>query len=183
MQSSSLDHKSRTPEGYIHFGSISGVFGVHGEVKLFLHNLNSSLFDQWISVRLLSGEDLGEVIDIKLRRGSGKKVVGKIRIAERIVTSPEEARSFMQQDILIAEESLPSLDVEEFYHHDLLGLPVIDQEGLPTGTVIEITPGTVDVLTIQTPERDLLYIPFISEKVLSVSQEGLVIQRYSEPES
>lgn len=183
MQSSSLDHKSRTPEGFIHFGSISGVFGVQGEVKFFLHNLNSSLFNRWVTVQLWTGSELGQTIDIKARRGSGKKVVGKIRVADRIIASPEEARSFMQQEILIAEESLPSLESEEFYHHDLLGLSVVDQDGLPAGTVIEITPGTVDVLTIQTPERDLLYVPFIAEKVLSVSQDGLVIQRYTESES
>jgi len=183
MQSSSLDHKSRTPEGYIHFGSISGVFGVHGEVKFFLHNLNSALLNRWVSVRLWSNDSFGETIDIKARKGSGKRVVGKIRIVDRIIDSPEEARTFMDKEILIAESSLPSLDAEEFYHHDLLGLPVVDQEGIPVGTVVEITPGTVDVLTIQTSERDLLYVPFITEKVLSVGQDGLVIQRYSESES
>lgn len=180
MQSSSLDHKTKTPAGFIHFGSISGVFGVHGEVKFFLHNLDSALLNQWVTVRLWSGGEPEATIEMNARRGSGKRVVGKLRIDGRVVSSPEEARSFMQRELLIAETALPTLEDEEFYHHQLLGLPVLDEQGQAVGQVVEITPGTVDVLTIQAPDRTLMYVPFISARVLHVTSDSIVIRQADE---
>mgnify|MGYP001238635154 CR=1 FL=1 len=174
MQSSSLEHKQKTPEGYIHFGSLSGVFGVQGEAKFFLNNLSTTLFDQWIVVYSWQDRQIGSRYEIKLRRGGGKKVLGRLRFEGQVVTDTNIVRDLIGTELLISESDLPSLDEEEFYHHQLLGLVVENQHGDLVGTIIEITPGTVDVLTIKTHSENE-YIPFIASRVLDISSEKIVV--------
>jgi 16S rRNA processing protein RimM len=178
MQSSSLEHKQKTPKGYIHFGSLSGVFGVQGEAKFFLNNLNTSLFNKWIDVYCQINHKAGTRLQIKLRRGSGKKVLGPIKIDGTLITTVEDVQKYVGIDLLLLEKDLPSLDEEEFYHHQLLGMVVVDLKGELVGTITEITPGTVDVLTIRTTE-EYMYIPFLSSRVLEIHTDKVVVSIHS----
>ena len=97
-----------------------------------------------------------------------------MKIDGTLATTVEEVQKYVGIDLLILEKDLPSLDEEEFYHHQLLGLAVIDLKGEPLGTITEITPGTVDVLTIRTTE-EYLYIPFLSSRVLEIHTDKVVV--------
>ena len=174
MQSSSLEHKQKTPDGYIHFGNLSGVFGVQGEAKFFLNNLNTSLFNKWVFVFTWQNNKIGECYEVKLRRGGGKKVVGTLKHKGNPITDTNFVRDLIGIELLIQEKDLPSLNEEEFYHHQLLGLLVEDQSGNSVGTIVEITPGTVDVLTIKM-DSHFEYVPFIATRVLEVLTEKVVV--------
>ena len=74
--------------------------------------------------------------------------------------------------LLLREEDLPVLEADEFYHHELLGLPVEDEAGVQVGSIVEITQGVVDVFTIRrTGIKEVIYVPFTKQHVLLINQE------------
>lgn len=183
MQSSTMQLKQEMPTGYINLGSIKSPFSFKGEAKVFLHNPNTELLGQWIEVFLLDTKDgvaqVGESLRIHMRSGAGKKIIAKIKKADGTrIDSDTALQPYLQKELLLAESSLPELEEDEFYHHQLLGVGVDDHNGVYCGVVEEIVPGTVDILVIRQPNTELLYVPFLQSKVLSVSLEKIVIQAY-----
>ena len=180
MQNSSVEFHKKTPEGYLRLGSISGVFGFKGEAKFFLYNAKTELFGEWLTVFALQEKAVGKPYEIQLRKGSGKRVVGKIKVNGELLRDEQSIRLLMGTELLLREDDLPELDEDEFYHHQLLGLPVENENGDPVGAIVEITQGVVDVFTIrQANSKDVLYIPFTKEHVLSTTKEKMVIKSYS----
>ena len=179
MQNSSVEFHKKTPEGYLRLGSISGVFGFKGEAKFFLYNTKTDLFGEWLTVFALNGKTIGQSYQIQLRKGSGKRVVGKIKIDGQLVRDEQAVRLLMGTELLLRENDLPELEEDEFYHHQLLGLSVEDERGSPIGCIVEITQGVVDVFTIrQANSKSVLYIPFTKEHVIKTTKEKMVVKSY-----
>lgn len=179
MQNSTVEFHKQTPEGYLRLGSISGIFGFRGEAKFFVYNSKTELFGKWLTVRVWKDKEVGQEIQVLLRKGSGKKVVGKVRVDGQPLRTEGEVRTWMGIELLLAVSDLPVLDEDEFYHHQLLGLAVEDESGNSLGTIVEITQGVVDVFTIrQQKSKDFVYIPFTKKHVLEMTSEKMVVQSY-----
>ena len=71
----------------------------------------------------------------------------------------------------------PSDDPDEFYDHELEGLPVADSAGNPIGTVQEVLhTGAGELLSVRTESGREILVPFVAAIVTSVSREdGIVI--------
>lgn len=170
MQNSSLEFLQKAPAGFIVFGKMSGVFGIKGDAKIFLHNRDSELLGQWLNLFLFDGNKIGEMLEVKLR-GAGKKIIGEIKG----MNCPEDIEPLFGLDLLLKESDLPELeDDDEFYHHDLLGLEARTEDGQVLGTIEEITPGTVAIFTISDGDAEY-FIPFISERVLEIKENEYVV--------
>jgi 16S rRNA processing protein RimM len=170
LQNSSLEFSQKAPSGFIVFGKMSGAFGIKGDAKIFLHNRDSELLGQWLTLFLFDGNKIGDPLEVKLR-GAGKKVVGEIKG----MTCPEDLDPLFGLELLLKENDLPDLeDDDEFYHHDLLGLEARTEDGQVLGTIEEITPGTVAIFTVSDGETEH-FIPFISERVLEVKEKEYVV--------
>ena len=57
--------------------SINGVFGVRGEVRLFLHDRQSRTLAKPVSVTLISPSGERRTVEISIRSGAGKRVIAK----------------------------------------------------------------------------------------------------------
>ena len=121
-------------EGEISLGRVSGVFGIRGEVRLFLHNRDSDLLAAGQDVTLLLPSGQRQAARLRTRSGAGKRVLGEIRG----VTTPEAAQALMDAEILFPKAALPALEEDTYYHHQLLGLPVRTESGLELGKIAEI---------------------------------------------
>jgi len=183
MQNSSVEFHKKTPEGYLRFGSISGVFGFNGEAKFFLYNPKTELYGKWLKVFSWEQNSVREAFDIELRKGAGKRVVGKVKRNGQLIQDESSIRKLMGTELLLLEADLPSLESDEFYHHQLLGLVVEYENGESIGHIQEITQGVVDVFTIRLHNsKEVMYVPFTKDHVLSTTLEKMVIRRYdSEP--
>ena len=85
--------------------------------------------------------------------------------------TPEEARLLTNQYIYIEKENVPQLPEGEYYHHDLIGLQVIDEAQKDIGTITEILKtGANDVYVVRESgaEKEELLIPAIKTVILSV---------------
>ena len=61
----------------VRLGRVNGVFGVRGEVRLFLHNRETELFEGvGCNVTLVSPEGERQERLLKSRSGAGKRVLG-----------------------------------------------------------------------------------------------------------
>ncbi len=136
--------------GLIVLGQISGIYGVHGWVKIHSYTepreniLNYTpwqicLGGQWRPVTVLDG------------RSQGKGVIAHLEGWD----TPEIARVLLAVDIAIPREQLPTPHKGEYYWSDLIGLQVITVDDTALGTVDSLMEtGANDVLVVQAPHRE-----------------------------
>ena len=110
----------------VRLGYVNGVFGLNGEVRLFLYNPKTDLFSgDGMDVTLVSLNGEREVRRLTSRSGAGKRVLGRLSG----VGSPEEAGAYFEWEIVCADSALPRLAEGEYYHRDLIGLAVHTESG------------------------------------------------------
>ena len=158
------------PEDQVCLGYVSGVFGIRGELRIFLHNPESRFLFSPQDVFLIDSKNVSTSFRLCVRTGAGKKIIGKI---EGIQT-PEEAHEKIQHKITVLKKNLPDLVEDEWYHHQLLGMKVHTESGEFLGTIVEIVPAETEIWVCE-GEGQTVYIPYTDEDVISVSLETGVI--------
>ena len=106
-------------------GQISGVFGVHGWVKIFSHaepRENILTYSPWL-IKQKSGWTSIEIIK---GRKQGKTIVAQLKG----VDDRDKAQALIGSDIAIKQEQLKSLDDNDFYWRDLQGLSVVNLQNV-----------------------------------------------------
>lgn len=151
-------------EDEIVLGTIAGVFGFRGEVRLVLHHRESETLQQERPVTLVSPEGERRAALLRSRPGAGKRVLGRIQG----VDSEDAARALMDWAIVIRREDMPAPAAGEYYVHDLLGLPVRDTSGAERGVLVDVVPGGVDVWVIETPDGGELFLVATKEALVEV---------------
>ena len=150
----------------VRLGRINGVFGLKGEVRLFLYNPKTELFKaDGMDIVLVSPEGKRSSKRLRSRSGAGKRILGQLSG----VTTPEAAREIADWEIVCASSKLPTLPEGEYYHRDLIGLAVHTADGTPVGRITEIVAGdVVDCWVAETDEGEFMF-PAVREVVLSVN--------------
>jgi 16S rRNA processing protein RimM len=79
--------------------------------------------------------------------------------------TPEQVAAFTNKEIAVLRQQLHDLPPDEYYWHQLIGLHVIDKQGIELGLVTEILPtGSNDVLIVNGETRHL--IPYLPQQVV-----------------
>ena len=132
--------------------AIAGAHGIGGEVrlKLFAEGVDSlkrhTLFK--------AGERTLTLKSVK--PGSAGAIA---RFAE--VNDRSAAEALRGTLLGVPRDALPPLAEGEYYHADLLGLPCVDADGAPLGTVVTVENfGAGDLLEIEKPDGKKALIPF-----------------------
>jgi 16S rRNA processing protein RimM len=92
------------------------------------------------------------------------------------IETPEEAGKYRGNGIFVRAEDRPPLPEGEFYHHEVIGLRVVNEDNEELGILSEILlTGANEVYIVKRPDgRDLL-LPAIEEVILKIDPEaGLV---------
>jgi 16S rRNA processing protein RimM len=85
-------------------------------------------------------------------------------------TAAESARGLLLHADVPADES-PD-DPDEFYDHQLVGLPVEDLDGGALGEVSAVVHGAQDLLQVRTPDGRYALVPFVVALVPEVDVAG-----------
>jgi 16S rRNA processing protein RimM len=151
--------------------AIAGAHGVAGEVRL-------KLFGEGVAA--LSGHKSfndGALTLLKIREdGKGGAVA---RFAES--SSRADAERLRGTALCVPRDALPPLAEGEFYHADLLGLPVVTDAGAAVGRVLAIENfGATDIIEIArdpVPEKGpkTFMVPMIPTAVIEWDEQRLVI--------
>ena len=123
---------------------------------------------QWTATRLLEGKQHGKGIIAHLEGCDDR----------------DAAASLIDADIAVARQDLPSLDKDEYYWADLVGLKVKTLDGLTLGTVSRLMPtGSNDVLVVTSEDGEEKLIPFIRPDVVrNINLDSKVIEVDWDPE-
>ena len=151
-------------EDEVALGRVVGIFGLQGEVRLMLYNRESTWLAQLRTVFLVSPDGDRFEAEVQSRPGAGGRVIGIIDGVE----DREEARAWMDHEIVVLRADLPDPEEGEWYHHDILGAAVVTTEGAALGTVREIhTAGAVDTWLVRDGVKTY-YVPNLSGVIVSV---------------
>ena len=146
--------------------AISGAHGVTGEVRL-------KLFGEGVGElgrhRTFNG---GALTLTKLRSDSKGGAIA--RFAE--IGDRSAAEGLRGTALTVPRSALPPLEEGEFYHSDLLGLPVVTTEGETVGTVHAIENfGATDIVEIEQPDGKRFMVPLTPQAVPEWDTARLIV--------
>jgi 16S rRNA processing protein RimM len=98
---------------------------------------------------------------------------GRFVLAIEGVSTIDEAEGLRGVELRIEEQELEALPPGSFYHHELVGLRAVDEQGADVGAVDDVleTGGEVRVLVVHGPGGETL-LPFAESFVKSVDLAG-----------
>jgi 16S rRNA processing protein RimM len=156
---------SGSPSGepvYLVVGFLRRPHGVTGEIILDVH----TEFPE----RLKAGKRLfvgGKYQPITLTnsRGHAKGLLVKLKG----FNTPEEVGQFRNQWVYVKASDEPALPEGKYYHHQLIGLQVVDENDIPLGELTEVlVTGANDVYVVKDASDRELLLPAIPPVILDV---------------
>ena len=140
------------PEKRVALAAVAGAHGVKGEVRLKLFSDSAASLASHQNVYV--GGALRRLLSV---RDGGKAAVARFDgIGDR--SAAEALRGHLVE---VDRSALPPLGESEYYHADLIGLPCVDRDGQPVGTVVAIENfGAGDLLEVELANGRKSLIPF-----------------------
>ena len=157
-------------DGLVHFGRISGLFGVQGWVKVFSHARPREAiigYSPWL-VKL---GGVWREVKVEEGRAQGKGVVAKLAG----VDDRDQATRFVGAEIAIRLSQLPPLEKGEYYWAQLVGLEVVNLAGQSFGKVDRLfDTGANDVMVVRNGSER--WLPATAGVIREVNLEAGVIR-------
>ncbi len=155
-----------TADRPVTLAAIAGAHGIKGEVrlKLFCESIDSLKGHRGVTAA-------GRALTLTaIRPGPGGAVARFAEIGDR--TAAEGLRGTL---LTVPRASLPPLGPGEYYHADIIGLPVVTTGGEPVGTVTAIENFNAgDILEITRPDGKTVMVPFRPPAVPSHDEQVVV---------
>jgi 16S rRNA processing protein RimM len=159
-------------ENRIVIGRVSKPHGMKGEIRIEYFNSEDPNFFSRYQMIFIQG-DTGSPQPYRpiAVRPHKKFVLAQLEG----VRTREEAEQLRGKAVLVDITELPSLDEDEYYWHEILGMRVVTEEGENVGKITEILPtGSNDVYVVREGERECL-IPAIKEVIISIDKKARTI--------
>lgn len=100
---------------------------------------------------------------------SRRRYTNDLLIALEGYDTPEAAGTLRNQMVYVRSDMIPALPEGEYYHHQLLGLQVISDEGQALGQLVQILETGANDVYIVRPDRGAeILLPAIDSVVLQV---------------
>lgn len=142
-------------------GYISGVHGLKGWVKVHSYTDPREAILDYQPWRLGAPGEAAREVHLERGQPHGKTLIAALPGVE----TPEQGRALVGQEIRFPRSELPEAGKDSWYWSDLIGLSVVNEEGVSLGTVKQmIETGANDVMVLE-GERERL-VPFVNERVV-----------------
>ena len=159
---------NKEPNDYIKVGKIFSVHGIKGYVKIFPLTDDIERFYKLKNVYLQEGEEILSLIieDILLKDRF-------ILIKFRDINNRNAAEKLRDTFIYVDRDNAVTLNKDEYFIQDLIGLPAYDTNNINIGIVSDIIQtGAVDVLVIKGKKEFL--IPALKKNVQPLIEKGMI---------
>ena len=181
---SELTKGELTKSEMVTVGRVSGLFGVHGWVKIYSYTEpreNILRYKPWylkLGAKDLPAQERWLPLQVAAGRIHGKGLVARLEGYD----DRDTAAVLVGKEIRVLQSQLPNLAQGEYYWSDLIGLQVVTTEGVRLGVVDHlIETGSNDVFVVR-GERERL-VPYIPEDVIkSVDLDSGIITVDWDPE-
>ena len=155
-------------EEFLQVGVITATHGIHGEVKVFPTTDDPKRFKKLKKVLLDTGREKLE-LEVEGVKFFKNMVILKFKGYDNI----NDVETWRQKDLLITREQAVTLQPDEYFITDLIGLLVKDDTGAEVGTVKDVLEtGANDVYVVALPNGKELLLPAIKDCILNVDIEA-----------
>ena len=123
-------------EALVPIGVVVAAHGLHGEVRVKLHNPASALLQMRADVVMRrGGEDRGQRVAVRSARAHG---AGIVRLALEGCADRDAALALRGAELCVPRAELPALPEGEHYLIDLIGLEAKTPDGRSAGRVKDV---------------------------------------------
>ena len=151
-------------------GHVSAPFGIQGWIKIHPYtetNTGLTNYTSW----WLGKNSVFQTYEVLEARAQGTEVVARLKGFD----DREGALTLRGMEVAIPRSELPNARRDEYYWSDLIGLTVLNAEGVNFGAVKSLLEtGANDVLVVGGEKERL--IPFVRQVILKVDLQGGTIQ-------
>lgn len=153
-------------------GRVNGLFGVKGWLKVYSYTRpaeNLLEFDEW----LIGRQDDWRPFRVLSSRTQGKTLVAQLGVPPAgnpngpatPLSDRDAAVELLELEIAVARTAMPALADGEYYWFDLIGLDVVNRDGVALGRVkAMMETGANDVLVLSGDRERLL--PFVVGEII-----------------
>ena len=146
-------------------GQIVAPHGVRGDLRIMPLTSNVKLFTD-MDYLLLPDDRRLHIVQARPHKNI-------ILVTVKEITSIEAAEALRGQKVSVYREDMPELPEGRYYVGDLIGLPVLDEEGNRIGTFKDVLPTvSKDVYVIQPPEGKDILVANIPENIREIDLEN-----------
>ncbi len=167
-EGSNADAAGSPPTGepvFLAVGKLRRPHGMHGEMVM---DVLTDFPERLKPGRKLLVGDRHLPVQIRSVRGHNQAML----IAFNGYDTPEQAGEFRNQILYASTVEQPPLEEGEYYHHELIGLQVVDERGRLLGDLVEIMEtGANDVYVVRPQTGQEILLPAIDEVILEISLE------------
>lgn len=154
-------------ENMLRVGVITAPHGVRGEVKVFPTTDDSSRFKKLKKVFLDTGKE-----KMPLEIEHVKFFKNMVILKFRGLDNRNDVEMWRQKDLLITRDQAVTLEPDENFIVDLIGLAVVTDEGERLGTLTDVLQtGANDVYCVKTEDGREILLPAIKDCILNVDLE------------
>lgn len=159
-----LEKVAVNPDDLIGIGRVAGTFSFDGTLRVFPTTDFPERFKKMKRVKLERG---GGIEEYAVESARSHKGMYLLKLSG--IDSMEKAQEYKNAQVVIGQDELMPLPEGEYYHFQLEGLNVIDEERGLLGKVTEVLgTGANDVYVIQSPKFGEVLIPAIKDVILGV---------------
>jgi 16S rRNA processing protein RimM len=156
----------------IALGIIRKAHGVRGEASVEAWSSSPERFIEVSSVTLVSPDE-SSTRDASVE--SVRLHAGRALIKFTGIESPEEVQLLQNWTVEIPASDARKLDADEYFLHDLVGLSLIDSDGVTRGKVIEIEETGGGVLLVVEGPKGRFDVPFAADICTKVDLDAKTI--------
>ena len=150
---------------FLAVGKLRRPHGVHGEILMDIYTDFPERLEADMVIYV--GSNYLPLRIVRVRKHSGA-----LLLTLDGYTTPEIVGQFRNKIAYVTALDRPPLPDGDYYHHQLLGLRVLDESGMMLGQVIDILEtGANDVLVLRPPTGPELLLPLIDEVILAIDLE------------
>lgn len=159
-------------EDMFQVGIITSPHGVRGEVKVFPTTDDNNRFKKLKECYI---EYKNELMPVKAKGCKFFKNMVILKFED--FDNMNDVEKFRQCKILVDREHAVSLDEDEFFVADLLGMQVVDEDMNPLGELSDvIETGANDVYVIKNKQGDEILIPAIKDCILDMNMNERIMK-------
>jgi 16S rRNA processing protein RimM len=156
------------PVVYLAIGTLRRTHGIRGDILLDVETDFPERLKPGTSIYV---GDTKQQLKITRRRSHNDGLI----LGFEGISNAEQCARYRAHTVYVLAEDRPPLPEGEYYHHQILGLKVVDESGAVLGVITEIIEtGANDVYVVTNPEstaRDIL-IPAIKQVLLDVNLDA-----------
>ena len=151
---------------YLVVGFLRRPHGVRGEILMDVH---TDFPERLKTGMTLFVGDAYEPVVIAGRRLHGAGMLVRLRG----IKTPEEAGRYRNAWVYVPTANRPELPEGEYYHHQLIGMTVVTDEGRELGTLVDVLEtGANDVYMVRDADGNELLLPAIPPVILDIDLAG-----------